>query len=254
MRKTKNDAAVLAEERRAGRWAAAAGLGSVVATVASVLTANAASDGSGLAKGPTGSGGEDEDRLRALVDLHEHTGLMAASTGLRVVGLLLLVVVGLHLIRLVRTRDAQGVPPWLVPLTWAAPILLSALLVVGFLASTDVADALTSGGPRTAERATQLVEDSSVLAIAQVGDLVARVPLAVWVAVLAISAMRVALLTRFLGYWGAAAGACLVLLAGSGDALLIGWVASVAALAAGWWPGGRPAAWDTTVPQEIESL
>ncbi|CAB4911860.1 unannotated protein [freshwater metagenome] len=254
MAKRKNDAAVLAGERQAGRWAAAAGLGSLVATVASVVVGNAASAGTGLSAGPTGSGGEDDDRLRALVDFHEHVGLMAASTALRALSLLLMVVVGLYVIRLVRTRDARQVQPWLPALTWAAPIVLCAMLAVGFVASADVASTLTGDGAATAERAKQLVDDSVGLAVADVGGVLLRVPMAFWVAFLAIAAMRVGLLTRFLGYWGVAAGVCLVLLAGSGDALLVGWIGSVGVLASGYWPGGRPAAWDSTRPEPIEAI
>ncbi len=254
MRKTRDVEAVLAEERRAGRWAAGAGLGSLLAAILSVLLANAASAGSGLSKGPAGADGRDADRLRGLLDVDAHTVLLGASTLLRCVGLLLMIGLGLYLIRLVRTRDARAIPSWVVPLTWAAPILLSVVLVVGLVASIDVADALTSSGPRTAERAARLVDDSTGVTIAQAGDLVLRIPVAIWIGVVAVAAMRVGLLTRFLGYWGVAAGVCLVLLAGGGDALLVGWVGSVGLLALGWWPGGRPAAWEHTTPQPIEAI
>jgi hypothetical protein len=54
--------------------------------------------------------------------------------------------------------------------------------------------------------------------------------------------MRVGLLDRFLGYWGLGACGALALLS-IGDAMFIGWLASVGLLALGYWPGGRPEAW-----------
>jgi hypothetical protein len=62
-----------------------------------------------------------------------------------------------------------------------------------------------------------------------------------------IQAMRVGLLTRFLGYWGVGAGGALVLLP-IGDAMFIGWLASIGILSLGYWPGGRPPAWQSTRP------
>jgi hypothetical protein len=36
--------------------------------------------------------------------------------------------------------------------------------------------------------------------------------------------------------------------------MMAGWIGSVGVLAFGWWPGGRPLAWDSTEPQEIEAI
>lgn len=253
MKRRTNARAILDEERRRGRLAGAAGLLSVLATVATVLVASSVAGGTALPKGAPGAGAEDVDRAQILLDFDDDATALAVSTGLRCVALLLMIAVGVLLYRMVRTRDERAAQPWLLGLTFAAPILMCVAVVAGFVAFAGVAGSVDDG-PRTVDRATQLLDDSGGLAAAQIADLVLRLPIAAWIAVLALSAMRVGLLTRFLGYWGAAAGACLVLLAGTGDAMLAAWIASVALLLLGYWPGGRPAAWDSTSPQEIESL
>ncbi|MEI7889651.1 MAG: hypothetical protein WCI34_05015, partial [Actinomycetes bacterium] len=60
-----------------------------------------------------------------------------------------------------------------------------------------------------------------------------------------LNAMRVGLLTRFLGYLGILAGVMIVLPLMGGLLLVQAfWLLAVAATIAGRWPGGRPPAWD----------
>jgi hypothetical protein len=68
---------------------------------------------------------------------------------------------------------------------------------------------------------------------------------AAWVGLLSVHARRAGLFTTFLGYWGVGAAFALVLIP-VGDAMYIGWLASMGFLALGYWPGGRPPAWDGT--------
>jgi len=67
-------------------------------------------------------------------------------------------------------------------------------------------------------------------------DIASRTVFAVWVAWSSVYAMRAGLFTSFLGYWGVGAAAALVLLP-VGDAMYIGWLASVGSspsVLAGW--------------------
>jgi hypothetical protein len=73
-------------------------------------------------------------------------------------------------------------------------------------------------------------------------DVGSRIVFAVWVGVLSIHARRANLLTTFLSYWGIGAAAAMVLLP-IGDAMYVGWLASMALLAWGYWPGGLPEGW-----------
>jgi hypothetical protein len=78
--------------------------------------------------------------------------------------------------------------------------------------------------------------------VAGVLDFTTRIVFAAWIAIASYHLMKLGLLTAFLGYFGLAAAVALVLLP-IGDAMYIGWMASIGFLAWGYWPGGRPAAW-----------
>lgn len=254
---TSDEVAVLDRERRWGRLAGLAAIFSIAATVAAVVIASQASEGSALPSGPPGLSDARIDRAERLVSFDRHEAALATSTGLRCLGLLLMVVVGVYVYSLVRTRDERAVKPFVLYLTFVAPALIVASTVLGFLAYSDVADAFIASPPPAGTdaiaAAAKLIDDSTGLAIANVGDGVSRVVVALWLALLATAAMRVGLLTRFLGYWGVAGGASLVLLP-VGDAMVAAWIGSVGILALGYWPGGRPLAWDSTEPQEIEAI
>jgi hypothetical protein len=124
-------------------------------------------------------------------------------------------------------------------------VLVVAATIFGFFALRDVADAFVSSGSRTTARARDLANDSGTLETAGAFDLLSRVVFGFWVGMASLQAMRVGLLTRFLGYFGIGAGGALVLLP-VGDAMFIGWLASIGILSLGYWPGGRPPAWRST--------
>lgn len=249
-----DDEAILDAERRLGRPVGATAILSVLATVATVMIAGSVSNGSALPEGPSGLSDERIDRAKHLIDFKENATALGVSTGLRCLGLLLMIGVGVYLYRLVRTRDENAVKPFVFWLTFVAPVLMVLSTVLGFVAYGDVADTLAaSRTPTSTDFATKLIDDSGGLAIANIGDTVSRIVVALWLALIATSAMRVGLLTRFLGYWGVAGAASLVILP-IGDAMVSAWIASMGILALGFWPGGRPLAWDSTEPQEIEAI
>src|SRR5204863_5653420 len=99
-----------------------------------------------------------------------------------------------------------------------------------------------ASGAHTAARASQLIDGATALKVAGVLDLTTRIVFAAWIAIASYHLMKLALLTTFLGYFGLAAAVALVLLP-IGDAMYIGWMASMGFLAWGYWPGGRPQAW-----------
>ncbi|EHN11003.1 hypothetical protein PAI11_21370 [Patulibacter medicamentivorans] len=243
---------MLARERRRGRLVGVAGIASVAAMLGAVMLASAATSGSAR---PTGPGFTDEpiDRARHLADFHEHAGTHTGSASLRVLGLVLVALVGLYLWSLVRTRDAAVARPYLLWLTVLGPGLVAAATIFGFAALQHVADLFMASGARTTPRAKQLIDDSGAMRVASVADGLSRIVFAVWLALLATAAMRVGLLSRFLGYWGVAGAGSFVLLP-IGDAMVAAWVGSIGVLALGYWPGGRPPAWRSTTPQPVEAI
>ncbi|MCW3063170.1 MAG: hypothetical protein JWN32_342 [Solirubrobacterales bacterium] len=226
-------------ERRAGRWAALSGAVSVGTLIAALIAANTAT--TTRAGSPTRFGASDADRLRELTTFHRAPSTQALAAGLRGLALVLGIGVGVYLYWMVRRRGAT-VGRLVLVTAIAGPILVAGATAFGFLALRDVADAFYASGPRTAARASALVDHSTRLRVAGVLDVGSRIVFAVWVGALSYHARRVELLTTFLGYWGVGAAAAMVLLP-VGDAMYVGWLASMAVLSWGYWPGGMPAGW-----------
>lgn len=233
----------LGRERRHGRIAGILGIVGVLATVAALLVS-----ARGSASGASGT--SSEDRARRLTDFHADVGAQALGLGLRVLGLVATIALALFLARAVIDRGGRDGAA-LRALGIAGPLALVAVLVVGFLAMRDVADVYAAGAP-SPDRAKRLMDDDGLLRAVGVAEIAAHLLFGVWLALLSLRAMSVGLLTRVLGYWGIAAGVAGVLLP-LGDTLFMGWLASVALLAYGWWPGGVPLAWTSgrAVPWDV---
>jgi hypothetical protein len=234
-------------ERRRGRLAGAAALGSVACWLGALVAANAG--GAGGAGGGFGSAhpaalGQPSPFNRALqlTEFHRGIGTQALATALRCAGLLLTALVAAYLYGIVRARRPQASRRWMLGSAIAGAGLVAAATVFGFVALGHVAAAFTAGGPRTVTRAQHLMDASTALRLAAVCDLVSRLVFALWIAIVSLEMMRTGLLDRFLAYWGLGAAGALVLLP-IGDAMFVGWLGSVGIMALGYWPGGRPEAW-----------
>lgn len=118
-------------------------------------------------------------------------------------------------------------------------------LVYGIVLS-DKAHQFATHGAQTYPQADQLLRGGGVAAL-QYAGLLGSLLLSVGFVLISLNAMRVGLLTRFLGYLGIAAAAASLLLIGSAPALLIevAWLLALAYLLAGRWPNGDPPAWRT---------
>jgi hypothetical protein len=229
-------------ERRRGRIAGAAGFVAVVVTLGALLV-------SARATPRVGDGDDPVDRARRLTEFHDDFGLQVTGLGMRAVGLLATVVVGLYLARAVIERGGRD-GRWLRGLAVVAPVLLLCVLLVGFFGLRDVVDSFYDG-PRSPARADALTDGSTALHVVSVAEIVAHVVFGAWLVLLALRALAVGLLTRVLGYWGAAAGVVGMVLP-IGDTLFIGWLASVSFLAWGWWPGGVPRSWISGVAEALD--
>ena len=101
-------------------------------------------------------------------------------------------------------------------------------------------------GAQTYPQANHLLSTPGV-AVLQYAGLLGSLLLAIAFVLISLNAMRVGLLTKFIGYLGIAAAAASLLLIGSAPALLIEvfWLLAVAYLLSGRWPNGDPPAWRT---------
>jgi hypothetical protein len=142
-----------------------------------------------------------------------------------------------------RAREAQ-VPHYIryIPLVGAP---LAGIGIVGYIASYGLqANHFVAHGSQTYPQANHLTS-APALAVFQVMDYGGELLLAVSFVLISMQAMRVGLLTRFMGYLGIIAG-ILVLFVITPVPIVQGyWLVALGVIFAGRWPSGTPPAWQT---------
>jgi hypothetical protein len=180
-----------------------------------------------------------------LLVTNKRGGLEVIGTVINGIGLLALAVTLMFLFRAARARK-----PEMSPATWYTAIAGGALAAVGGIAYgvliTLKAHDFATHGAQTYPQANSLLSGAG-LAVLQYAGLLGSLMLAVSFVLIALNAMRVGLLTRFIGYLGMVAAGASLLLIGSAPALLIEvfWLLAIGYLLAGRWPNGEPPAWRT---------
>jgi hypothetical protein len=107
------------------------------------------------------------------------------------------------------------------------------------------ADTFVSHGSQTYMEANALTSGTGLLVLPFLGQAAALV-LAVGFVMIALNAMRVGLLTRFMGYLGVFVGVLVLFPIGSPVPVVQGfWLLALAYLFSGRWPSGVPASWRT---------
>jgi hypothetical protein len=224
----------LSEERRRGRIAAFAAIVSGLAFVGGAIWYQAVN-----ADRPDGDS-RDAAILRYFDD---HGGEYLASSILQAFGILLLAVVAVHLYRAAKARNPDQQPVVLVvgvygPAAFAASTLLRA--IVYMVIAGDFADRAPQA---QTERAADDLLDTPVLDVANILGLTGVLALGFWLVKGSLDAMRIGLLTRFMGVLGIALGPALIL--GFGLVVLPLWLIALGVLFMGRWPRGTPPAWTT---------
>jgi hypothetical protein len=145
---------------------------------------------------------------------------------------------------------ARARKPEMSPATSYTAIVGGVLGAVGGIAYGVVitlkAHDFATHGAQTYPQANSLLSGAA-LAVLQYAGLLGSLLLAVSFVLIALNAMRVGLLTRFMGYLGMVAAGASLLLIGSAPALLIEvfWLLAIGYMLAGRWPNGDPPAWRT---------
>ena len=187
--------------------------------------------------------GNPDDEREFLIAIDDHSGAFLASAGLQALSFLALIGVFVYLGRAVLARKPE-LPKILLWLGVLGPLLLGVAGVLSDFNRLDIADQFLASGAETVKRAEDLLDDRSVLAtsLGSAGTLA----IAVAFVLFGINAMRVGLLTRFMGIIGAIVGVLYVipLLAGPLVVQLI-WLVALGVRFLGRWPGGRGPAWET---------
>lgn len=225
------------------RWAkpvAATAFLSVGFTVAASLYVSSSIDST-----PTA---DNTRELLRIVDANG--GVFTTGAVLSGIGGLLLGVVLWYLFNATKARRPELQKAALV-LAIVGPILLAVAGILVQLNLVDRAGEFLASGPQTEARADDLVADRPAL-IQSLG-LSGALALAFATIMISQNAMRVGLLTKFLGILGIVVGALYVLgmLFPLGtDVIRLFWLIAVGLVILGWWPGGRGPTWETGVPEE----
>lgn len=224
----------LSVERRRGRVAAAAAFGSGIAFAIGAFWYQAIN-----ADAPDGK--NEDAALLQYVD--RHSGEYLGASMLQTVAMLLLVGVAVHLYRAAKDRNPDQAPVVLVvgvygPAAFAASNILRAVTL------TILADDFTGRAVQAqTENAADNLLDSPVLVAGTILGLTGVLALGFWLVKGSLDAMRLGLLTRFMGVLGIALGPALVL--GFGLLVMPLWLFALGLLFAGYWPRGVPPAWRT---------
>ena len=221
----------LAWERRVGRLAAAAAVGSALLLLASTIFLSATIDDQ-----PEGTRG-----FLVVVERQSSDFLIAGI--LQSLGVLLLGAALAFLYRATKFRRPQ-LPRLAQPLALLGPVTFALVAILRQLELTDVADLFTASGPRSEARADDLLKGGSLAVISGVG-LAAALALGFALVLINLNAMRAGLLSRFMGIIGIIVGVLYVLPLGGPQVVQLFWLGALAALFLGFWPGGRGPAWET---------
>lgn len=150
------------------------------------------------------------------------------------------------LFRATRVRSDVAIPKWVRPLPWIGGIGLAILVVAGQLVLATKVSHFANEGTQTYQEARDLLEGSDYRTLTYL-TIVPQLAFAFGFVMISLGAMRVGLLTRFLGYLGVISAALFVFALLPLPIVQIYWAGMLAILL---WPafsGPRePPAWRTT--------
>jgi hypothetical protein len=170
----------------------------------------------------------------------EHLAGIAVSAACSVIGLIGITLTLDFLLRAVRARRSDL--PWqLRPLLWAGGFGLAVLLIVLQVVVTVKLNHFVDHGSQTYEEARKVDEQGPVAFV----GILAQLAFAGALVVIVVTAMRVGLLTRFLGYLGVISGVLFVLPLVPIPVVQAYWLGALAMLFAGRSPSGTPPAWQS---------
>jgi len=246
------------EARQGPRAAAAALVAAVLVIGSGVATALVFADApvTGLADSLAragregGVGGQPSLRAPYYEFYDERAGTVLLTAIARGVGFVAIAFMLTYLGLAVHTRSPAFRRAWIY--VALAGGLLGAVATVMFTLGTSSEIGAFLDGPRTVDRAAD-IGDSSLLVTAQLIGIpgtqaigLASLALGLGWVVICLNAMRVGLLTRFMGVLGIICGALIVLpILSPLPIVQTFWLGAMALLLTGRWPNGVPPAWTT---------
>jgi hypothetical protein len=170
--------------------------------------------------------------------LHDHAGEVIASGAVGLIGYVGMGW-GVGFLAVAARARRPELPRWSVIVTIVGGVLLGlGILALQTGKVTKASDFLD--GPRTVAAASAT---GGLFAFAQVMQIFGSLALAIALVLVSLNAMRTGLLTRLFGVLGIITGATLVIF--PLPIVQVFWLAALAALCLGVWPGGMPPAWQS---------
>lgn len=177
-----------------------------------------------------------------LITAHKRFPIDIIGAVINGIGLCALAATLVFLLGITRARNPE-VKPWIKWLALVGGVLAGISGVVYAIVIAGKADTFVSHGAQTYEQANHLTSSTGLLALPFIGQASALL-LAVGFVLVALQAMRVGLLTRFMGYLGIFTGVLVLFPIGSPVPVVQGfWLLALAYLFSGRWPSGVPPSW-----------
>jgi hypothetical protein len=218
-------------ERRTGRLAAIAAFVSVALLVGYVVLQQAVA----LKDRP----GNSAEFLPAI---DKHAGPWVAASVLQGLSILALAVVLWYLFSATRYRQ-PALPGWAVYILFVAAVLLAVASVASALSQLDIADRFLASANHSKKHADDLLGDRSTVSVAL--GAAGSLGMALSLVLINVNAMRVGLVSRFLGIIGVIVGGLQILPLLPPFVLQIAWLGAIGLVFLDRWPAGRGPAWES---------
>jgi hypothetical protein len=177
-----------------------------------------------------------------LITAHKRFPIDVIGSVINGIGLCALAATLAFLLELTRARN-ELVKPWIKWMVIVGGVIAAISGIVYAIVIAGKADTFVSHGSQTYAEANHLTSSPGLLALPFVGQASALL-LAVGFVLVALQAMRVGLLTRFMGYLGIFTGVLVLFPIGSPVPVVQGfWLLALAYLFSGRWPNGVPPSW-----------
>jgi MFS family permease len=184
---------------------------------------------------------DSPDLTSELLNLYDRRGTLVISVALLAVGALALAFPLNYLYEATRFRRPEAPRVAQVTLLFGVFAVAVAQVVSQLMLISKAGDFATHGG-QTYEEAKDLLEGGALRA-AQGAALAGQLSLGFGLVMISLNAMRVGLLTRFMGVLGIIVGVLFVIPLGTLPIVQSFWLGALAALLLGRWPNGVPPAW-----------
>jgi uncharacterized protein DUF4386 len=179
---------------------------------------------------------------KVLPAVHEHSGAFVSAAVLQGLSILALAVVLWYLFVATRYRQ-PALPGWAVYILFVAAILLAAASVASALDQLNVADRFQASANHSKKHAEDLLRDRTTASVAL--GAAGALGIALSLVLINVNAMRVGLVSRFLGIVGVIVGGLQILPILPPFVLEIAWLGAVGLVFLDRWPAGRGPAWET---------